>query len=891
MKARRGAGIQDRSTKAHGPSGPCGVRGGQEPRPSLAQLWAVQLCPRVSHRQRVHRVSVVAHSTQSNSTHPGPGSSPVALWARGALPLPPPLLRCAVASVSVSAFRAWRLPMNRLSAHRPFWLRLRSCCNQPTSIGRPASATASLHHRSGCTQLWTCIQVHRDCRFSSRIHAALHCADQRPLSTPLPSLGYRPSGCLPFSRHHRALDAMSSSTPQSHSHNASVCHFCNHRPSLCTEIPNRLTSESADLSQVPLERPLLRRGPIPQRTTSRTIFTPPVLPPRKSSMGYLLDLDFDGLPQPPTSGGLPITACSLDRPIQNRHYEVPVKMIYTVTDIQGREVVVEKYSQIPPGADHPKIHRGVCKMNLDESKNSSALHSFPMASCIKKASFANIAEASHASEHDATSDHDESKVTPPRKFGGPRRSSLSRDAKGFSSRSSDGASSTGETTEASELLTQRRLTETVRDVMFALLFYIVHGNTSSVLDYVSLVIEDGQLLCFFFSDSLRSVYMLPDFLVNFVEVKYLTFDITPTYVTLNAIAVSSVALLILNIIYICWGLFNGKQEAIWPIKTLRFFASYLPTVFYIPIVESLMSALVCTIQSSLSSSQLGGSNCVVGSRLPLFVVSIITLVVYIPIAAGLSVFYLNPDPTLKSPMSKVHGRVDLAYIFLKSLLVLVWLMVPANIPLLRIGVATMVPGTMLMVLNYYLPYYNPRINQMRSGFYFSAFGIGLIAFITCLVNTFGGSNLQTSSVVPIVMGSLIAPLWVTGYFFTAWLLKWIESSSRKRLADALSTVNPDDDPIVFYHWTHVEITARFITAKMDSRRRNVKQALVGELRDIFLRGITEFPRCHWIRLCYASYFSFVQQSKMEAAKQLRQAQRHNSPIDVRFQIYWHSSFF
>ncbi|KAI9334989.1 hypothetical protein BDR26DRAFT_936777 [Obelidium mucronatum] len=446
--------------------------------------------------------------------------------------------------------------------------------------------------------------------------------------------------------------------------------------------------------------------------------------------------------------------------------------------------------------------------------------------------------------------------------------------------------------EEDDFLIATTMIEKIRDVIFSVMFFMVHGNSSPELfEYISILIEDLQLVTFFISPQVAHVYHIPDALL-YSQIEFQKLDISLFNVWFS-FAVVAVFVLMLNIVWVGSGFVSGRHKFIWPIWTLRVFATVLPTLFYLPIIEVIVNPISCNRvherESVTAIHTIENTSCLSAARLPLAVVAVVALAVYIPTSISLSAVFFDTQPTRKEPYHRVHGRLDMFYVTVKTILVLVYTFLPDKQGVAKLCVAAAGCIFMFCVEIFYFPYYNPFVNYMRAGLFFGSSMVGLVgvgAGISYSVTGEQGSiNIIYGMVVALCCGI------PAGFGISALLYNRIQNGVRKRLSrknqgldNAFDYATPEK--LVFRCWTHVEIAARFITVHMSKRRTRIDFNAIQEVQQIFRRGIDEFPDQPLLRLSYALYMFHLKSMSRDATNQLNKIEQLNPPLDIKFQIYY-----
>ncbi|KAJ3332351.1 hypothetical protein HDU76_000513 [Blyttiomyces sp. JEL0837] len=253
--------------------------------------------------------------------------------------------------------------------------------------------------------------------------------------------------------------------------------------------------------------------------------------------------------------------------------------------------------------------------------------------------------------------------------------------------------------------------------------------------------EDDDFFTHRTCSDITHIYTVPDRLSSAV-IDFDDLDLKGTYTNLLAMCAAAA--------YVAFGFVNGHHRFIWPIRTLRLIATVLPTVFYIPIFEVLAAALTCNLvvddyhTTSESTGDvmltLGNTGCLDPNRWPLVAVASVALLLYIPVCIAVAGVFFDTNPTLKHASNRVHGRVDIIYIVLKTLLTCAYHFLGVDYYWPKLMTATFVSICMWGAMLYYFPYYNKSINQIRGGFYGASTCIGFSSIVGAMIHDIRGEK-------------------------------------------------------------------------------------------------------------------------------------------------------
>ncbi|RKO93537.1 hypothetical protein BDK51DRAFT_30004 [Blyttiomyces helicus] len=453
----------------------------------------------------------------------------------------------------------------------------------------------------------------------------------------------------------------------------------------------------------------------------------------------------------------------------------------------------------------------------------------------------------------------------------------------------------------------------IKDLLFPVLFLMVHGNDSNLfVAYIAMLIEGIQLAAFLIRKTTVPIYNLPDF----------DFDLSYDSMTVDGFTglfvASTVAiwLMIVNLGYVAWGAHRKHHNAVWPIRTLRLFSSVLSTVMYITVLEVLVFAVVCkgSITDPTPSDLLVEISCNA------------TLIVFIPLCCGLSAVYYDINPILKAPMNKAHGRVDLIQCALRTALIIIWAGSSDDDYILRYGATFAVPSAIVIATWAYFPHYALKLNQMRTALHGGAGTAGAIAFLWALIyNKTGivGSNAVMITMLVAYLVSAVCTYIVTDARVTSnpstqkgVIYRRIHTSVGRQM-ERLMNGTLGETEIVFDNWQHVEIAARMATETLDSRHKKVELAKVEQMHKIFKVSFfsAELPNflvsllcaCATRSICELDPFPIhthgrvgsgetepliaiirlqLQTSTEEPSQQLQRISDLNPAVDVQFQAFY-----
>ncbi|KAI9202026.1 uncharacterized protein BJ171DRAFT_516340 [Polychytrium aggregatum] len=411
--------------------------------------------------------------------------------------------------------------------------------------------------------------------------------------------------------------------------------------------------------------------------------------------------------------------------------------------------------------------------------------------------------------------------------------------------------------------------------------------------YLSIFAEDAQLLTYFLNDSAQKFYYIPDGLVSFCSLRYDTMLLT-TFLGYYIASVLGCLLMIFNAIYVAVGFARGKHKHIWPISTLRLFASTLPTILYSTILKILLSSLSCSdtvaidpaTGNPLGFSQLRSDQiwCYSVGNVLTSIISILMMLSFIPISWVTVTVYLDMNPIPKANRNKSHARFDIIYTTTKTVLTIIQR--TSTSAFVNVICSTVLLAFIFANFVRFFPFYNKNLNMLRAAMFSVATFAGALSSSAAIASFAGGINPPSYYWIIILLSAI--PSAITGGYLAGRYINQIQKKATAEIMKISSSdldSDPDKGSRVFRSWSHVEICARFVTEKLNTRKRFIAPECLGEMKQIFKRGIREYPYHTQIRLQYASYMFYLTNSQEDTVRYLKTTMGLRPPFDVAFQIH------
>ncbi|KAJ3104349.1 hypothetical protein HDU97_009322 [Phlyctochytrium planicorne] len=453
----------------------------------------------------------------------------------------------------------------------------------------------------------------------------------------------------------------------------------------------------------------------------------------------------------------------------------------------------------------------------------------------------------------------------------------------------DASTSVAGTDIQDDLLEHQTVGERVSNTAFSLMYFIIQGKPplNMFLHGVAVVVEDLQLLSFFFSSELAYAYLIPDGMTTFFRLQPGNFTVDD-FRTRMAIAYAPVFALIALFGWIALGYLTGRQKAGFGLTIFKIMALLLPSVFFIPIVDLTFVSIDCNTDRinaiwENAPDSFSALNCANDNRVSAILISMFVLGLFVPISLGLSGIFLDFNPTQKTFFSKINGRVDMQYLLLKVFLLAMFKFLDNNYTIIKAVTATGVCLAMFLLYLYYLPYYNNTLNQIRGGFYAAGAVMGIVSIIGTIYQTVSGGK-GNYSVLSVMEFALVIG-YIGGFIAIGKLYSYIQTTVKDRLDLLVDYSNDDEDLLVYPILPHVEVAARQTTQYMTSRNRRFNEKNIPAIKKLFSRGAYEFPSEANIRIPYAIYLFFINCPERDVNIQLAKARALKPAWDFQFQIF------
>ncbi|ORY45913.1 hypothetical protein BCR33DRAFT_154938 [Rhizoclosmatium globosum] len=416
---------------------------------------------------------------------------------------------------------------------------------------------------------------------------------------------------------------------------------------------------------------------------------------------------------------------------------------------------------------------------------------------------------------------------------------------------------------------------------FASLVALLVESHNSTVAVIIIFIEFLQNLAFCFADvewgyyGNKYGYVLILFQIEEAVVKY-TFP--QAILVLVAIAVILIVTMIVLAIYVVRSFMNSDfNQGVWPLRLLRTLVSMLASIFFLPVMYSLLTIFTC--HNGLHDCD--SDPVFIGLR----IVSAIALPTFFAFTLLMSMTYFNPNPKSPSLSARPTARLELLELSAKTLLAAFFVFAIEN-PILRESVTLICSFSTALFMWLYIPYYRKEMNLYRFCLICQVIWGSIVAIV---VTVMGTSDELRDHIFFAYLAGIIPGL----------ILSYVSFNTRQNRATsfeiAVKNFKPNN-PDAFNVWeaeeeakdgefekrfwseSQVEIATRFLIGSEDPKAMEVADK-------IYLFGTKKFPNSSALMVQYAIFFLVFKEDSSVAASYLKKAEKKWKLIDTEFTIY------
>eukprot|EP00002_Diphylleia_rotans_P036909 TRINITY_DN8189_c0_g1_i13.p1 TRINITY_DN8189_c0_g1~~TRINITY_DN8189_c0_g1_i13.p1 ORF type:complete len:2011 (-),score=323.31 TRINITY_DN8189_c0_g1_i13:314-6346(-) len=478
----------------------------------------------------------------------------------------------------------------------------------------------------------------------------------------------------------------------------------------------------------------------------------------------------------------------------------------------------------------------------------------------------------------------------------------------------------GEGAKDDEQLVSRSWSELLEESTFSVLFAMCkHSTASRKLSILGIFIDFFQLLAFVFSKNFQwSSVVSP--LQRFLGM----FGVTNTshpYLWYMLILWGSMAATtgaVVNIIFVAitFGRSEFTTGSIWMIKTLQTLVSLFLTVLYLPFMTIFMSLVHCSEEKStgryiLSSVEDTTIECWTVPHIIYVIICAPIFLCFLLFSLSFVAVYYDSNPESDHIMARVHARVDLASLLLKTLIVgcFVFLSDQEWILILILALWALTTYSLTWL---YMPYYRKSVNLLRCRLFFIVFYgviclsfnvaaggivkdvIGWVFLAGALPVGFVGGRLaerRATALLEIYASNYTINMTVSGQKVsrlraTSMLVQQASNQESSRINMRPSLVHqlmtyislPTDIPLV----------AKIICdpiEKKKKRQETYPRELLEKCDQIFAEGVEMYPESFLLQMCYINFLFFMSKQIDKFRIQAKLLNDTSPPFDVRFMVY------
>ncbi|KAI9205355.1 uncharacterized protein BJ171DRAFT_598468 [Polychytrium aggregatum] len=416
---------------------------------------------------------------------------------------------------------------------------------------------------------------------------------------------------------------------------------------------------------------------------------------------------------------------------------------------------------------------------------------------------------------------------------------------------------------------------------FAMLCALLVESHNATVSYLTMFIEFLQTLAFSFDNINWGVWgSYMGMVLKFFQIETaLTFYLgTPALYVLVILSLILIIIMLSLTVYVVKSFVSKNfQAGVWPLRALRSLVGMLSSVFYLPVLYSMMSIFVCGDGAT-------PAQCAAIERLILKIVSGIVLPIFVSFTLLMSLTYFNPNPLSTCVVARPSARLEFVELTTKTILACSFVFAE-SVPLLRACMTCLCSILICVFMLVFIPYYHKPINNYR----FILSSQALWGSFGSIIVTALGQAQQTTFLNWVFIFYIIGivPWGVGCYFFFNWRQQKATSINIAKLCfqPSRETFNTwEAEPVTakesrFWHPSQVEIATRFLIED-----RSVESIDVAD--QMFIKGTQLFPTSASLMVSYAIFYSsYRPNDRSMSAHYLKKAGQCNPLIDLEFMIY------
>ncbi|EAR82220.2 PAS domain S-box protein (macronuclear) [Tetrahymena thermophila SB210] len=453
----------------------------------------------------------------------------------------------------------------------------------------------------------------------------------------------------------------------------------------------------------------------------------------------------------------------------------------------------------------------------------------------------------------------------------------------------------------------------IKNITFQVLSVLLKNEEEDVLGmYFAVAVDYLQMFSFPFNKKLKHVWKA----TTFLDIIFQIFDLFNiqnymprinfyTYLAGVYLLVFVILLVILDILYVSYSFSQKKFSITWPLKVLNQVTSYLVTVFFLPITETLISLLECEEENGhLVLASFNDQVCWQGWVLFHQIISSLFNLIFVIISSIVALTFFEPRMTSKNRTARQDSIGEVVFIITKVACQVLFNFIPEGNDWFLALLTFVLSCALFWAYNFEEPYYDKEVGT----------------FFNIVTTYYLWTN--TMLVISLIFyetsfnGGLI--IWILGLPFIILIMLTKRQSKIKTLIDSQMKFKSGEQVqnhlryvltliqnqkydknsymlLIGYVEKHKETcTEEDCPLKRKKMRRGkqldieieeVIKNLIRELGRLYQNGLRKFPTCTKLRLSYAFFLLERLKKKEDALAQFKISLTTKPTFDEQFIIY------
>ena len=455
------------------------------------------------------------------------------------------------------------------------------------------------------------------------------------------------------------------------------------------------------------------------------------------------------------------------------------------------------------------------------------------------------------------------------------------------------------------------ISQKIKETLFEVLIILLNDTEMSLfVDSLFVYSEYFQWIGFPFHPTFdyiwKKQYILEQInkFINYFQITVYFTDNGSLFILFFYGCVIIVILMIINLIYVIVSVIRKKFQWVWPLRTLRSVASFIVTIFFMPIFEVFIAMLQCDDNNGkLTLTYDPSLTCWKGSHIVHVIFAIIFSVFFVIICTVIQLCYFDCRFSINDHGARSSSRADSFLVITKiiQILFMYYAFAIREIHWIIIILQWVISYFMFYFYYAYHPYYNESANTMRvisNGLYLWSNTVLLIGKI--LENSEFNAGIEL-----VLVGSIFFILYIlltrtnrlksllkdiklihdknevlnqVNHLLALIELKDSDRSSRHQLNGYIYTLVANSEEGVYNYLTS------YIETK-ETRNIESNSYLYQHVKFLYQEGLKLFPNSAQLRISYAYFLLDTVKNKKLALEQLHIASMYNPYFDEQFTIY------